>query len=53
MPDPAQITEPPIPLGILAKQAMEISDMARERGNLELSLEALSYIAAIQGMLDE
>ena len=32
---------------------MEISDLARERGDLELSLEALGFIAQLQGMLDD
>lgn len=38
---------------LLAKQALEISDLARKRGDLALALEALAFIASLQDMLDE
>lgn len=37
----------------VSRQILEIADMAREQGKLEVALEALGMIAEIQGMLDD
>jgi len=37
----------------VCRQILEISDKARECGNLVIALEGMAIIAAILGMLDE
>lgn len=38
---------------LLANQALEIANMARERGELDTALEALSLIATLYKMYDD
>ena len=37
----------------VSRQILEISNMAREQGKLEVALEGLGMIAEIQGMLSD
>ena len=37
----------------VSRQILEISNMAREQGKLEVALEGLGMIAEIQGMLGD
>lgn len=37
----------------VSRQVLEIANMAREQGKLEVALEALGMIAEIQGMLND
>ncbi|NQW80041.1 MAG: hypothetical protein HQ445_02575 [Polaromonas sp.] len=53
------MTKPPvlpsvvIPRALLCKQALEISDVAREHRDFESALAALDFIAQLQGMYDD
>ena len=49
---PPVLPAPPLSRSFLCKQALEISDTAREHRDFESALAALDFIAQLQGMYD-
>lgn len=49
---PPTLPSPPITRDLLCKQALEISDNARDERDFESALAALDFIAQLQGMHD-
>lgn len=50
---PAFVPERAINRELLANMAIELADMAREKGKLTLSLDCLAFVSQIQGFFDD
>lgn len=49
---PPEFTSVAITRKLLCKQALELSDVAREHRDFEIALAALDFIATLSGMYD-